>query len=729
MARTTKSTAQTESMGPHIDLFSDATKLAKVQLANSLISGRLSSYDASDTVLMAESEFISFHKPTELLVSRHFPGYRVFAQNGATADEAVGILLANSLDSESALESFRFVLSSPSIATSVIDKILPRPAVPVRRGKYLFSETMVIKATSSVLSGTVKDPNVIHAFAHVITRVLSHMGLVLPGAETKLWRFDMNYALSMQDIKRVILVESLRDIFSEARIAAEARRLDADATPGIIGEVIGSMLRHASHSIPEIRLRLEQLDIVQSLIHSYYKEPTALTNTMRASTSLATLASYTNFLAEAVVNKTPTQQSHSNSDMREACAQVLTIIQSAPSLEAISLSKYADSFGFVPCSASDGIYRGLVTYFPLGQSSSLDVVNAFKVDGANTISLIPAEYVPSASIASEINKTLLDPAAIHGLANLVADEISMAKHSLQDKPVLKSIGLTDADVVYLAIAKAEAVAIVRSDDTTRPISLVYAAKVGEYWRTFLGASTPSISYFGDAQSLLIFQSGATEQLPTSIAARSQTIELSSSYDTNYVGDFGRIAHADLSKPMTIEIELQNPHEESGVTTLKLRVSPLELLVGPDPEINRGGAIYAAICEPGVDRDIRLILSLVAAYGSAGPQVISDKAKSWMVEVLTPLATHPAVTRVAVKALNMAIIRAKLDARKLAPQYKEAVINAYFGCMLALLVRFGKVGEELVPILMSNLPVSALSTRAALSLASMPMPIDASQLID
>jgi hypothetical protein len=588
---------------------------------------------------------------------------------------------------------------------------------------------MIIDVTNRVLSSRVVDQNVISAVAYVITSVLAHMDMVMFGPERRIVRTANTYALTMEDIKRTILTESLRDIFSGARIAEATKPLDADTTPNLIGESIARMLRHASHTIPEIRLRLEQLDMVQALVQTYYREPQKLTNTMRASTTLASLANYANFLADAVVRKKPAQLSTSNSDMREACSAILTVLQSAPSIDVIPLAKYADYFGVVPCAAADGIYRGLVVYTSLGQTSRLDVVNYYKKGPASELALLPTEYVPITTVASEINNSLLSVEAVQGLANLIADEIASARFAIDDLPALRTIGMTEEDLVYLAMAKSEIVAVTKSTLNSTSFRLVYAAKVAEYWRTRLNAATPSISYFDDPQSLLVYQAGAQSKLPTTMAVRSQSLDLSAAYDTTYHCSVEPFLAKDIARPYTLTVMLKNPNDEGQQTELRLKISPLDLLVGQEPDVNRGGAIYAMIKEPGVDRDIALIMAIASAYAASGPQIVADKAKSWIVETLTPLATHPAITRVATKALHHAVIAAKLDARKLAPQWKEAVLRAYFGTLLTLLYRFGKIDETVLEEINQNLPVNALSVKAALSLANMPMALDASVLDD
>jgi hypothetical protein len=728
MAQTKRKAPTGSSMGPHINLFSEASRHADRLLKDAIIEGRLSEYIATEPLLMADSEFVSFHKPTDLLVSRHYPGYRVFEMGGTGADETLGLLLAQSLDSEASLEVLRSLLSTPDVPIEIINQLLPRITLTARRGRYMMSEQMIIDTTAKVLANRTSDANVISAIAHVHTEVLSHMGMVIKGPERKIIRTASSYALRMNDIRRLVLIESLRDIFSGARIAEATKLLDSDATPNLIGESIAKMLRHASHSIPEIRLRLEQLNIVNSLVQLYYREPHKLSNTMRASTTLASLASYANFLADAVVNETPVLITHSNSDMREACSSILTIIQSAPSIESIPLVKYADYFGLVPCAAADGIYRGLVAYTSLGQVSKLDVVNCYSKgtkSPASELALLPTEYVPVTTLAPEVNRNLLAVDATHGLANLVADEIAVARFMPDDLPALRTIGMTPEDVVYLAMSRAEIVAVTKSAESMTTFTLVYAAKISEYWRTKLNAATPTISYFSDPQSLLVYQAGAQSRLPTTFPVRSQTLELSAAFDTMYHGNVDPFLNKDITKPYVFTIALENPNNDSNRTELKLKISPLELLVGPEPNVNRGGAFYAMINEPGVDRDVALAMSIASAFCAAGPQIVSDKAKSWVVETLTPMATHPAITRVATKALHQAVINEQLDARKLAPQWKEVVVKAYFGTLLAILYRFNKIDEVILNEINANLPVNALSVKAALALATIPTALDAS----
>jgi hypothetical protein len=725
MAKSTTNTAPEKSVGPSINMFKIASAFAERQLAEE--SG-MQELQATQSMLLSEGEFISFHKPMEILTSKHYPGYRMFDLSGANAAEALGLLLSLSLDSESSLEAFRHLLATPSIAHNVIMKLFPRPGVPLKRGAYATSENQIADTVTSELANLTSDSNVISAVTHVFVRVLSAMKLVLPDPDKKFVVAAGSLALTLSDMKRIIMLESLRDVFSDAMINSEAARLDQNATPNLIAEVIAGLLRRTSRSIPEIRLRLEQLDIVQALVHQYYKRPASLSNTIRASSSLATLAGYANFLADSVSKKMITEDPRSNSDMSAACSAILTLIQSAPSVESIALSKFASYFGSVPCSSTEGIFRGLVTYLPLSQTSKLDIVDAYAKKNSSELALVPSEYVPSTSIAKELSAKALAPDAFAGLANLVADEISNASWALDDTPILRTIGVSMNDLIYLAMDAAEVTAVMSTGEN-EPFKLIFASKVEEHWRTRLGAATPDIAYFDNPASVLVYAHGSTSTEPTALPARAQSIDVTSAYDTTYVGDTASFLIGGLELPYSFSLDLANPDPSLPDIELKCRVSLLELLVGAGTEVDRGGATYSIVKEPGVDRDLAISLSLAAAYAGSKNAMISDKAKSWIVEVLTPLATHPAITRMAIRAVNESVIKKGIDARRFAPQYKKVLVRAYFGTLFGLLNRFGKIDSDLVKDLMLVLPTESLTVRAALAMASMPTKINASNLYE
>lgn len=212
-------------------------------------------------------EIIGFLKPLDVLVSKWYPGYKTFDLTGRFADEAIGILLADTLTTTDQLSRFQRILATPDIATSIFTTLLPRANVPVKNRKYQMSESTVAQVVADVLVAKgMDDVSVRVAYTHACTRVLSAMGIVQPGIERRSVAMAESFAISAKDIRRVILTEALRDLFSEARLSSFAKELAEEATPQIIGETVGRMFRSLSHVIPEVKLRLEQLEIASSIV-------------------------------------------------------------------------------------------------------------------------------------------------------------------------------------------------------------------------------------------------------------------------------------------------------------------------------------------------------------------------------------------------------------------------------------------------------------------------------
>lgn len=161
-------------------------------------------------------EFVSFTRPTDVMVSRWYPGYRVTDLTGKQAEEGIGLMLANTLTTIEALENFRRLLATPDLASEIITTLLPRANVAVRGRQYLMSEELVGKTTSEIMDRrgwTV--PELQAAYSHAITRVLSSLELVQPGVDKRVVNVAPTYAVSAEDISRIILIESMRDVFSE----------------------------------------------------------------------------------------------------------------------------------------------------------------------------------------------------------------------------------------------------------------------------------------------------------------------------------------------------------------------------------------------------------------------------------------------------------------------------------------------------------------------------------
>jgi hypothetical protein len=573
---------------------------------------------------------------------------------------------------------------------------------------------------------------VILAYGHAITRVLAAKGMVAVSAERRTVNVAKSFVVSADDMRRIIMIESMRGIFSETRIQAAVKFLDQEATPQIIGDRIGEMFRQFSMSIPEVALKLEQYDTAVTMVKLFNLDPQNVPNNLKAHPSLIALSSIANFMifGDVVDVSMLAYPSLAVQEIKDACNEVLTIVKSAPSIESMSLAKFQDHFGEVPASSPDGIRRGLVLYSVLSQSSKMDIVDVVPMaDGAN-VALVDPSYVKAAGLASALTGTLLTASSMTGLANIVADEMALEDVQMRDDctfdPQLLTIQVSELDVMFLALARARSVAYVRlGGEGSANIRLIYGCNVEEQWRMSVMAATPSMAFFLDPASVIVYTSKMMASEPTAFPSRNQTIGAELMRDTHYVGRVKDFLHSEVEKPFTLSIPV-TPYGGEPIV-LDLNITVLGSLVGYDANpINRGTAYYAAVREPGVDQEVDLMLNLALAYAELpSTDIQGDKAKSWLIVHLAPLMMHPSVRLIAERAVTTAIIKARLDGRRLAPQMKEVYNRAFFGTTLAILNRFGKVDGAVVAALTKAIPTSTLSLQAALTLAQIPAAINGS----
>lgn len=675
-------------------------------------------------------DIVAFLKPTDILVSKWYPGYRVSDLSGRFADEAIGIMLADTLRTVESLSTFQKLLATPDIATDVFTTLLPRAGVPVKNRKYLMSEPFIASVVRDKLTARGFDQAAARlAYTHACTRVLHGLGLVQPGIERQSVNLATSFAITVLDIKRVVLTEALRDLMSEARLNIVARELGEESTPQIIGETVGRMFRNISHVMPEVKLRLEQLEIVINTIVLYHTARDRVPNAIQAHPALVTLASYANFImfAEGRIPDSDLMPAADVTTVREACNNVLTVLQSAPSIESMSLTSYAEYFGEVPAASPDGIRRGLVLYTCGSQTSRMDVADVYPNASGSEMSAVAGEYVKVTAVAPAITASLLSTDAVTGLVNIMADELAMSSPPAEDgcfsSPTLMMLNVTEQDMIYVALAKAEAVAFVQ--DTGRgPVRLLYGCTVAEQWRMTVFAASPAMAYFTDPHAVIVYRSNMRAVEPRTLPARAQTIGILPGRDVQFVGDIQDYLIDGLEKPFSLKLPIQSYNGEEIVLDLQILV--LSSLLGEDSEnySSRGGAYYAAVREPGVDAELVNIFDCALAYARDGGNILSDRAKSWLIERLAPAMLHPAIQGMAQRAINKAVIAQQLDARALAPQFKEIIVRAYVGTLLAVLTRFNKLKATTAVSLTQVLPVSGLTIKSQLTMASIPTALNA-----
>lgn len=684
------------------------------------LAGTVKAYTAEDSAVPTDVQFIAVVKPTDVVVSRWYPGYREVTLSGKDADEALAIQLASTLTTAGALANFRTLLVTADLPMEIIAKLFPRAGVPIKRGAaYLVTDKTVRKTVASSLATRgFNQPDVVSAYSFIVTRVLAGLDLVQLSMTEKAILTMPAYAVNIDRLGSILLIDTLRGLFSEAHINTTMRVLSKDATPDIIGEAISRLFMSLSSTIHEIGYKLQQVEMVSSLVHFACVAPDALPPAMRGNADLARLAAMANFLVYASSKVVPVSPTGEIGEMREACKAVLTALQSAPSLEIIQLTKYASHFGVIPGAGTEGLNRGAVMYLALNQVSKMAIVDTQKAPDGLLAQAIPGSYAPITGLSSEINRTMLQPTAMYGVANIVADELGASEFQLGDAPLLLTLGVSVEDLQYVALAKAQSVAIVGGD--SEGPELVFMATVAEQWRQRVLAATNGTAFFTSPASIIAYEVAAQSIEPTPLPSRPQSLNVGDSTETVYRGDVAQHFTPDVEQSFELRLPLRGmPGKPDTMLTLEINtLGPILSALTPDGKlVDRGDAHYQAILEPGVDRDLRLLLAVVSAYAADGGDILSDRAKSWLVETMGDVMKHPAVRGIAERALAQAIFNAKIDGRKLQAQYRELVIKAMFGSALAVLARFGKIDMDLAVKLVKVMPVSSLTVRAQLGLAA------------
>jgi len=681
-------------------------------------------------------EFVNFVKPTDVITSRWYPGYRVTDLTGPHAEEAIGLMLAQELQTLDSLAMFKVALSNADVSLEVATKLFPRAGVPVKNRKYQISENEVRKVVSEIMAQRgMNNLSIVAAMSHAYVRVLSAMSMVQAGPEQKIVATAKSFAVGREDLATVIMVEAMRTVFSDARIQVAVRELNEEATPLIIGETMGRMFRDISRVIPEIQLRMVQLEAVEDLVRLKLLAPTRLPLSMQAYPALDTLAEMANFMVSYRERKislsVPTMEI---AELKEAVNNILSAIQSAPSIEIMPLAKYRQFFGEVPAAPQTGLRRGIVAYMLNGQTSKMDVADVRPRANAIELSLVGPEYVKPAGIVGPLNGSVLNADAMHGLANIVADEMAMTTTTRAADcsfiPMLATIQISPADLLFLALAKADYVAYVQTGDTVAGVmpGLLFGCNVAEQWRMAVTAATPVTAYFMQPEAVVVYKSDLRSLVPTPLPSRQQTISLPMGRDEVYLGGVDKYLIRSIEKPFTSSISVQTI--DGKVVVLELDFMVLRTLLGFTEKeaaagLDRGGAYYAAVAEPGVDHELRMMFKIAAAYAEhSDGTLLADFAKTWVVEHLTPLMIHPSIAGLAETALNRAIVRMGLDTRPLAPYYKDLIVRAYFAALMAVLARFNKIDGTTAVVLSDKLPISNVSTKAQLNLANMPSQLNA-----
>jgi hypothetical protein len=576
---------------------------------------------AGDEEIAYVRELRGHVSPNDIIIARDYPGTKMISLNGESADESVGLMLAAELTTRESLYGFSALLAQPTIAGSIIAILLPRANYAVRRGQYLIDENEVERVTTSVLAdlNETRRP-VIAAFTHVMVMTLTHLGLVMPSQEKRLTRVSKALVLDMDDLAKVILIDSMRDMFNAQRLAGISKELDQDAVPSVIANVISRNLRNISQLVPEISLRIQQLELAENVVMTYLANPAALPEVIQAYSTLHTLANFANFIVKSRNPTIATRITEANSDIKEALDNVLTVINSASSIDVIPLSKLKDYYGFVPASTA-GLYKGGVLYTTSGQQSKMSVYEALEERGSVTLRFQPLEYSPVSKVADEINRSLMNPNAVKGLANIIADEMSAAPFDIGDRPSLRTVGITDTELEMLALAMATSVSFnAPVNNAVATLIPVYGVTVAEQWLMHVSASAGAEVYFMSATTALLYAYGTlcantdnSEIEAQGLPSKHQSLEIPVFVPIKFVGDMNHLLNAEIQEAFTVRLPATLSFAGKEGVNLDLVLSMLPVLLPPpdvDGKINinpLSKVSYVTVREQGIDAYTSMLL--------------------------------------------------------------------------------------------------------------------------
>jgi hypothetical protein len=693
------------------------------------------SFTASDEKLTHVREMRGHVSPQDVIVARDYPGYKMISLSGEQSDDAIGILLASDIKTRDSLYGFSKILAQPTIAQTIIATLLPRPNYAVKRGQYLIEESKIREVTKETLAALGETRfSVVTAFGHVMVMTLSHLNLVLPDQDKKIVRTSDQYIVSMDGLSKIVMIDAMKDMFNNQRLAGISKDLDQDSVPAVIANVVAKHLRTISQLVPEISLRMQQLSLVEQVVSTYLADPTALPEVIQAYPTLHSLANFANFLERSKVSVTPAPIGAANSDIKEALDNVLTVINSATSIEVLPLSKLRDHYGFVPASTA-GLYKGGVLYAVPGQQSRMSVYEALEEEDGLTLRQQPLEYAAVAKLADDVNKAILNPVAIKGLANIIADEMAAATFEVGDRPVLRTVGISDPELDVLALAMATSVSFnspEKSGNMIATLSPIFGVTVAEQWLMHVSASAGSEVYFDSPSTTLLYAYGticannANQEVEASgLPARPQSLELQIFAPTKFVGEMNTMLSDDIQRPY--KVKLPSDLSIAGQKDISLHlVIPLLPVLLPPPD-NDGNVEtlgdtkvrYVSVNEPGVDGYSTMMMNIATAYSMSSDSILAAKARSWLIEVIGEIMKSPVNTNTAIKALQVALINSGIDTRLLRSKYSELMILSFFATALATLVRFGKMNSNNVVSIMNKVETTGLSLKASALMMSMP----------
>lgn len=673
------------------------------------------SYVPAEPVPVAGRTVELIKRPTQVLVSTRFPGRKFFTL-GYTADEDVDealahLLLRSETPNLANIRALRALLVDTPLAVNILNAIMRRPNTTFRRGDYFITEEAVASVVSMMLPAGTSNADVVAVYTRLHCRALDMLGLLSKGQTVHFYLEDESLVVSLEQLRRLHLVDRTRLALSDTLLRAKMRDIDLsnykNAT-AVIAQRIADSFEAVAHALINVINASSMFEAAMYVLSMYYHAPEQLPPTVLDSTSLEPLTAIANLTEAAVTN--PNYRPTGNPfEYTQALDAVRETISSLASITTIPLSTYAKYFRVAPAMDGQGLVRGAVVMLPLAQTSELRIVHAQQVsEHVTELAPMAQSFTAASSIAAALNKSALSINAVQGMVNIIADaltdaagEPSFAEGERLEGVRLLTIGLTQSDIRYLGLARASQVHLVQYEGK---YSYVYGVQRDPTIGVVPGAALGSLLFYEQPAAAIVYSIGRDEEPYEPLPQRTQALP-SGLASPRVLGSISALDSefltANIQKPFQSTLTMATA---TGSTTATLNISLTGTL--PDLEI-QDVARLAAIMEPATRLELsRLLILLTAALGGNGEPmelVTRHRAIAWLTNLLSAFYDDAIISAVAYTSLVEAVQVGGIDGRALAPLARRAFYAALNGSALAAMTRLGAVDGRVIPEFVAAIP--------------------------
>lgn len=659
-------------------------------------------------------------KPTHVMVNPRAVSFRLDEYTVKSGTPFLAALAAGITHSVADVRALRDALNMTDTISDACRAILARPGRTMSRGRYLVTADAVDAAVRKHATTGASDV-AIALISHFLKAALDHLRLLVVTASPSVVRWDPSFFLGHDDLRRVVVEETLRDILAAHQISSFVP--SADVTPEVLVDGLRRLARAIATGLPSLTLRLRQLDHVRDLVTAATLTPDLVEEELLLDPGLIHLTSLANWvwLSPPQIGGALTR---SNADYRADVADIGHLIARSSMVSVMPIEQVEKWVGLVHVGGPENPERGLVLYSLTRNETALQLIEArSRADGFEAAE-VSSRFFPHADIKSALAASLA-PDYCHGMANIVADVLDGDQDDMGGTPVVCLLGDLAVDsaaplMTLLAIARSAELAV--AIDPNGTYEICYGVRLADRWRGRVAAATPDHAYCGSALTAYVLTQGPDDRIaqpyeagPARLPVRAETDTVILGLDTSYL--VGGLAD-------TLVVKIKPSPRGGRMPTLSLKLN----LLGDDLAMWAGAISgdrysYVVVADLVLASFFRTYFGLAAGLAHAAPthgrDDVAQHAKSWLIEQIVAYCSSPAVIRAATSALTRAVIDSKVDARRMQAQYRELVARSHAAASVAALVQVGVLSKHVAFLTVDALPEQELTAKARISYAMVP----------